>query len=259
MSYRNLLFVPAIEKFLSNILLLEADGFIIDLEDSIPENQKSESLERTIHFLSKNDIKKDVFIRVNNNNYENEIRQLQVFDIKGYMVPKVENKKIINHISTLLNSNQKLIALIESPIGIINLEQILLEKQISMLAFGAEDYLSRIGVDYTEEILLYPKSKIVTYAHAYNLEVFDSISLNYTETKLLREEVNYSKKMGFTGKLAIHPNQLKTINDVFTVYDKSYYESIIQEYEKSNEGVVLIDGKIYEKPHIEKFKKFLKS
>ncbi|MFC0013754.1 MULTISPECIES: CoA ester lyase [Allobacillus] len=257
MLYRNLLFVPAEEKFLKKIKDINADGFVIDLEDSILNDSKSEALDLTTQFLSNNTNNSNIFVRLNKQTYVNEIAQLQKFNCRGYMIPKVENSNIINHVSSLIDKNQKIIALIETPLGVMNLQNISPDDKLAFIAFGAEDYVSLLNTEASQESLMYPKSKVAAYAHAYNLQALDSISLNYTDNEFLLKEASISKSFGFTGKLAIHPNQIQIINQVFTNINKEFYKKIIEEFEKTEKGVAVIDGKVYEKPHIERFKRII--
>lgn len=255
--YRSLLFVPAIEKYLSKISNLSADAFIIDLEDSILDSKKDIAIAETKKILKANNLNKDVFIRINKENFEEEIQQLSNYNFCGYMIPKVEEVALLNRVDTLVSKNKKIIALIESPKGIVNLDEILSKNIVSYLAFGAEDYQSFFNFEFDDRAMLYPRSKLVTYAYAYNLQVFDTVSLNYKDLTKLFKEVEESRKMGFTGKLAIHPSQIEMINQTFQVQNLEFYKYVLNEYNRSKNAVIEINGRLYERPHIKKIKKFL--
>ena len=85
---RSLLFVPAEERRLNKIGQTGADGYVIDLEDSMSDADKDAALQRTVRFLGVCKAK-NIFVRVNRGRYETEMKALRRFDI-GFMLPKIE-------------------------------------------------------------------------------------------------------------------------------------------------------------------------
>lgn len=255
-SYRSMLFIPSTERFLTKIQGVSADAVIVDLEDSIPENQKQEALQRLHEYLKQNSVDNDIFVRINRSSAIKEISLLDGKNIKGYVIPKVEQvTDIIELVPTI--KDKMVVALIESPMGSINLKEIAACPNIHALAFGAEDFRSYYSRDIGEYGLIYTKSKLTTLAKAYNKPAFDSVSLEYKDTETLEMEVETSLSYGFTGKLAIHPNQVDTINNVFEQNDYKYYEYVVQQYDTAKKGVLVLNGRVYEKPHIEMYRRRL--
>ncbi len=252
---RSFLFVPATEKLLNKIADCNSDAVIIDLEDSIPEYDKADALNRVISFLGKNSVDCDTYIRVNREGYNKEISALDMFPIEGYMLPKCEKSSDIDKVSFL--TDKSIIALIESASGLVGIKEIARHGRVTMLAFGAEDYTSECGIENEDKFLMYPKSKIVLYAKAYKKYVIDTMSLNIRDKDSYRALAENSRKLGFDAKLAIHPMQVDVINKIF---DDSieYYENIVGQYENSGLAVLEIDGNVYEKPHIDAMKRKIK-
>ena len=85
---KSFLFVPAKEKFLKNINKTNADAIILDLEDSILEDDKKCALNLLIEAIPNIKIN-NKFVRINIENAENELRKLYDSDISGFMIPKV--------------------------------------------------------------------------------------------------------------------------------------------------------------------------
>lgn len=252
---RSFLFVPAIEKLLNKIETCNADAVIIDLEDSIPASDKVDALERTLNFLVGYSYNRDIYVRVNRDRYDTEIPALDVFSIKGYMLPKSENLCDIDAVSEL--TKKEIIALIESAMGLANVSETAKHKRVTMLAFGAEDYTSECGIENEDAFLVYPKSKIVLYAKANGKYVIDTMSLNIRDEESYKILAEKTKKFGFDAKLAIHPMQVEVINKVYND-DIAYYEDIVNRYDSSGKGVLEIDGTVYEKPHIDAMKRKIK-
>lgn len=254
---RSLLFIPAKEKMLNKIKELKADIYIIDLEDSIGKNDKEIALNVLVDFLDKLQQKSNIMIRINSDNYLNELKLLDKYSEIGFMLPKFEYGNQYEDVSNILKKH-KIAALVETPLGIVNIEQIVCKEYINAIAFGAEDYTAKVNMKNSKFSLNYQKSKIVTYSKAYNKKVFDTPSFKINNDEEFKEEVNESVDLGFDGKLLIHPKHIDYINNAFQNIDIDKYKSIIDIYEKSDSAVVVIEGVVYEKMHINRMKKILK-
>lgn len=247
------LFVPATEKMLSKIEKCAADSIIIDLEDAILENDKDSALNRLEIFLKGYSYKTDIFIRINPTRVKQETTILNRYAIKGYMLPKTEYSEYIDNFAESAG-DKRIIALIETAVGVVNAREIIKNQHVYIVAFGAEDYTEQCGIKNDIEYLIYPKSKLVAYAKAYKKPVIDTISLNIRDEKKYIIEAQNSRDFGFDGKLAIHPMQVEVINKIFSD-NINYYKFIISEYDKCNTGVLNLNGRVFEKPHIDAMRK----
>lgn len=254
---KSLLFVPAKDKMLIKIPSLNADAFIIDLEDSIPEIDKEEALNRTISFVSCSRPASNIIVRINSNNAERELSKLSKFGEIGFMLPKYEIDNPYDKHKALLQGHFT-IALIETPKAIVNLHDISKTTYINALAFGAEDYTAKVNMANDINYLLFQKSMLVTHAKAYDLQVFDTPSFKLNDEAEFEKEVKNAMRLGFDGKMAISPKHIHFINETFGTNDLEYMKSVVSRYEADSNAVVVIDGKVYEKMHINRFKKIIK-
>lgn len=252
---RSLLFVPAKDKMLKKIPALKADAFIIDLEDSIKPEEKEIALKVLCDFLGTNNLN-NIFVRLNKDNYYQEGVILQNYNI-GFMLPKFESPNDYHLLTEVWNSH-KVIALIETPIGIINIHDISTCSWISAIAFGAEDFTASMNMQNLNELLQPFKTQLLLHAKANSKQIYDTPSFNISETNLFEKDVENSVSLGFDGKMLISPKHIDFINLSFKKYDFDYLKFIIEEYEKAGSAVVIIDGKVYEKMHINRFRKILK-
>lgn len=257
MKSRSLLFIPAKEKMLNKIKEFNADMYILDLEDSIDINEKENALNILISYLDELQEQSNIIVRVNADNYLKELNVLNKYNQIGFMLPKFECGDQYEDVIEILKQH-KTIALIESPLGIVNIGQIVNKEYIDAIAFGAEDYTAKVNMKNSIYTLNYQKSKIVTYSKAYNKKVFDTPSFKINNNEEFEEEVDSSVDLGFDGKLLIHPKHIDFINNAFDNMDLDKYKNIIEIYENSNDAVVVIDGIVYEKMHINRMKKVLK-
>ena len=254
MMYRSLLFVPSVTKMLQKIPSFTADSFIVDLEDSISEDNKEEALDSLVSFLSTNH--RNIFVRLDRNHMYEELRALKSLGIEGLMLPKFEDPSDFDDYIPYLEC-LKIIALIETPLGAVNTDKIAACRWVDALALGAEDYTASIGMKSTPEFLMQVRSRLIMYGRAYDKCIYDTPSFETKDMGKLECEVKLSRDMGFDGKLAINPKQIDPINRLFVSYDYDKLQYLIDEYEKAGKAVVMIDGMPYEKMHIKRFKKII--
>lgn len=256
MRSRSYLFVPANEKMLGKIPGMKADAYIIDLEDSIEASEKDNALNRVISFLETYHGKK-LYVRVNADRIEKELSSLSGFDGIGIMIPKVENEKAYDAHKQFL-SKHEIIALIETPKGIVNVDNIAKAEWVDMLAFGAEDYSASMNMKNSLDLLMFAKSKIVNCAKAYGKAVIDTPSFQISDIDKFEKEVNLAVDMGFDGKMLISPKHIDFINESFKSNDIEFIRRIVDKYEADGKAVNVIDGVVYEKMHINRMKKIIK-
>lgn len=254
---RSLIFVPAKEKMLAKICNMRANAFIIDLEDSIEITEKSSALQRVKLYLENNEISDNIYIRLNKDNFRNELHELKEFTKIGFMLPKFESPDDYADAEEFMKEHF-VIALVETPLGVVNIKRIVSCEWVNAVAFGAEDYTCRVNMKNSCETLLYQKSRLVTYAKAYEKFIYDTPSFSINDDAVFMSEVDNAVSLGFDGKLLIHPKHIDYINSAFGSNDLEYFKKIIEQYELSHKPVIVIDGKIYEKMHIDRMKKILK-
>ncbi len=254
----SLLFIPVNERFLSKVITVKADAVIFDLEDSIPPSEKLKALDDLVRFLLDNEPINNAYIRINRDYIDRELSALSRCRFDGIMIPKFETvdvvRKVIDHVG-----EKQIIALIETPLGMANLPAISSSDYKFALAFGAEDYTAKCNMDNDFETLYFYRSNMIMYAKAYEREVYDTPSFIFKDLDAFSSEVEQIKKMGFDGKLAIHPNQAPIINQIYNNYDIEIISEIVKTFESGNYSVLQFDGKVYEKPHIDRFKRILKA
>lgn len=256
-SIKSLLFVPAKDKMLAKIPSMTANAYIIDLEDSIPEEEKEEALARVTAFLDGLTTTSKIIVRINSNHAERELSKLANYQEVGFMLPKYENENPYDVLEDKLSGHYT-IALVETPRAMVELSDICSKKYLSALAFGAEDYTAKVNMENNVNYLFFQKSMLVTYAKAYDLQVYDTPSFKLNDESEFEREVKDAMNLGFDGKMAISPKHVQFINDTFNSIDLEYMKSVISRYEEDGNAVVVIDGKVYEKMHINRFKKIIK-
>ena len=172
------------------------------------------------------------------------------------MLPKIENEDEYEEYKNILESHN-VIVLIESASALINVNHIASLSWVNALAFGAEDFTKSTNFSNDIESLFLPKSMISIAAKANRKLVYDTPCFYIKNDNVLNSELKIAKKLGYDGKLAIHPCQVPLIENAFNYLDTKKMEYIINKYEENNKAVCEIDGKVYEKMHIEQLKEQL--
>ncbi|MDQ7024343.1 MAG: CoA ester lyase [Anaerolineae bacterium] len=233
---RALLFMPGdSRRKIEKGAAMAVDSIIMDLEDAIALNQKEAARLSVADALGEVDFgRSEALVRINQVIrgwlYEEDIAATVTAKPDGYVLPKVEEAWQVVHVSEILAQAEerhgwdigtiKLLAIIETAKGIVNLKEIAAaDKRLDALVFGAEDLAGDIGATRTEEgyEVFYARSAVVTHAKAFGLQAIDTVFIDLTaDAETLYKETEYIAKMGYTGKLAIHPKQVDPIQQVFT-------------------------------------------
>ncbi|NKB76701.1 MAG: hypothetical protein GKR96_06530 [Gammaproteobacteria bacterium] len=122
--------------------------------------------------------------------------------------------------------------------------------RIDALFFGGVDMAAELRCDNAWEPLLYARSRVVHAAAAAGLDVIDVPYLDLTDHAGMVVAAQQAKSLGFSGKGSIHPKQIAALNDVFTPNESEIARArrIIKTFEEADTGLVVIDGKLIEKP-----------
>ncbi len=255
------LFVPANKlDLIQKAENSEADGLIIDLEDSVPEDDKKATREILFDYLFSKELSKPFCIRINSLTTSNGKKDINTFknsfkNFNGLIIPKIEDPAEL----TLLSKDIKAILLIETPIALENLSLLAQDKRIVGLALGGADLSAELGSDMSWDSLLMARSMIVMQASKYGLLTIDSPFMQLNDERLLAEESRKAKSMGFNSKFAIHPNQAKTIKERFLPTEEELKEAkkIIEAYSNTRGGAISVDGKMVDEPIVRLMKKRL--
>ena len=216
MKYRSVLFVPGHEeKKIKKAYTLNADLIVLDLEATVPKDQKEEAKK----IIKKCNVNKDqTYIRINANS---DLEFVTAEKFPGIFLPFTETKQQLIEIDALLKKTEELktsiIPILESVNGLANLEEICsFSERIQIISFGSHDLAKSINLKVSEdekEILEFRKN-IVNKSKNIQKPI-DTSYLNYKDLNGFETSCNIVKKLGFGGKACIHPNQIDISNKLF--------------------------------------------
>jgi len=259
---RSFIFTPGLNpEMFPKALASGADMVCIELEDGIAIKDKDEARKNTINALKKLEVKNDVelVVRVNCQRTKPGLLDFEAFissklRVKALMLPKVKTPDEITFIDDLLtdcNLDTDLHVIMETNEALENIYDIAhSSKRIVALYFGGVDMAAELRVPNSYENLVYARSKLVHAGASVGVDVIDVPYLDLEDMNGMKKEAELVRNLGFTGKGSIHPKQINILNEVFTPSNDEITKAkkIIDQFNASDTGLVVIDGKLIEKP-----------
>ncbi|HEY9491605.1 MAG TPA: CoA ester lyase [Nitrososphaeraceae archaeon] len=283
MMFRSLIFVPSnIKRFINKAKVVNADIICFDLEDSVPVNEKAVARQTIMEALTqRTEYKSNIYIRINS--FESGLAPLDLNaiirkGIDGIVIPKVNDEiefsTLVDLISTLeqkrgIEKNSiKLLPSIETAKGVVNAYSIAKTVQrVNALVFGVFDFLYDMRLDYDENDGIgyaYARAKVPVDARAAGVASIDGIWQKVDDIDGLRNDAIIAKRLGYSGKSIIHPNQIETVHKIFVPnrneieWAKKVVEALGEAMEEGvNRGAVKLEGKMIDAVHYKQAKAIL--
>jgi citrate lyase subunit beta/citryl-CoA lyase len=285
---RSLLFVPGdSERKIAKAMLTRADALILDLEDSVASSAKKGArgtVRAAIDAARRGKARPLIYVRVNpldSGLLEADLDAVVPARPDGVMLPKSRGGQDIMHLSTKLAVRE---AESDLPDGEIAILPIATEsaatlfnmgsyagasRRLSALTWGAEDLSADVGAStnrltdgaYTDPYRL-ARALALFAATAAEIAPIDTVFVNFRDKAGLASECEAARRDGFTGKLAIHPDQVATINDAFTPSPQAIARAraILDAFlANPGVGVLGVDGEMVDRPHIKRAERLLEA
>ncbi|HJJ22156.1 MAG TPA: CoA ester lyase [Nitrosopumilus sp.] len=276
--FRSLIFVPGNNpRFLEKAKKLQSDIVCFDLEDSVPDDEKTNARKLIKSALKSRKLyKSSIFVRTNSptsGKIPSDLKEVVQNGIDGIVIPKVNNVKEMKTIEKTLSVLEKtrklkpiqIIPSIESAEGVVNTFSIAsFGNRVSAVVFGVFDLLNDLGIEYTKEQegAKYSRAKIPVDAHAAGVTAIDAIWQDLKDSKGLEKDCKIGKSLGYSGKSIIHPDQISVVHKMFhpNKSEISWAEKVCKIYLKSTKkgkGATTVDGKMIDEVHFKQAKALL--
>lgn len=261
-SRRSFIFTPGLRpEMYPKALASGADIVCVELEDGIAPKDKSEAREKALALFKKPQAKDEVerIVRINSIRERFGIEDVQAVLASStpppaLMMPKVRTPDEVVMLDQLLSEaghTTRLHVIIETNEGLEAAFEIArCSTRIDAMFFGGVDMAAELRCHNTFESMIYARSRVVHAAAAAGLDVIDVPFLDLDDPKGMRIEAEKVRDLGFAGKGSVHPKQIAALNKVFTPSADNIARArrVIAEFEKADTGLVVIDGKLIEKP-----------
>ena len=259
---RSFIFTPGLKpEMYPKALKSGTDMVCIELEDGIAPQDKEIARNLALKLFQENQENDGVerILRINCLRQKFGIDDVQAIlstpnHPPALMIPKVKKPDEIILLDNLLSEKGhhcRIHVIIETNEGLENAYQIAnCSNRIDALFFGGVDMSAELRCENKWEPLLYARSRIVHAAASAGIDAIDVPYLDLEDLEGMRKEAILAKELGFSGKGSIHPKQIPILNDVFTPSELSIKKAqkMVSVFEKANTGLVVIDGKLIEKP-----------
>ena len=259
---RSFIFTPGLKpEMFPKALDSGADMVCIELEDGIAPQDKAEARACALKLFEEPQADDGVerIVRINSMRERFGIDDVQaVLETNtpppSLMMPKVrtpDEVKILDQLLTERGHLTQLHVIIETNEGLEAAHDIAHSSpRIEALFFGGIDMAAELRCKNGWDQMLYARSRVVHAAASAGLDVIDVPYLDLADLDGMKILAQQAKDLGFAGKGSIHPKQIAPLNKIFTPSDEeiSRARRIIKTFEDAETGLVVIDGKLIEKP-----------
>ncbi len=270
-SRRSLLFVPGAEpRKLERAREAGADTLLFDLEDSVAPAQKAEARVHVAAALRAGGFgRAEAAVRVNapgSEHFEADVEAVLASGGHTIMLPKAETAAgvaaAVEVLRTLARScggagDARLLLLIESPAGIADAVAVgRAAPRVEALCFGHADFSLQMGLDDADAargVAYHARCTLAIAARACGVAPIDSVFLAVRDEAAFREDAALGYRLGFDGKLCIHPRQVEIVNEVYTprAEQVDYAMRVVEAWERAaaeGRGVFALDGRMIDGP-----------
>ncbi|NND66947.1 MAG: CoA ester lyase [Halioglobus sp.] len=285
MPNRSYMFIPGdSEKKLGKSQDLGADALILDLEDAVAESNKAAARGLTRDYLitHRDSSGPELWVRVNPLDTDHARADLEAImqgAADGIFLPKPGQGEDVQTLGRLLAEletangidvgSTAVVGIVESARCLLNIGTFVgASERLHGMAWGAEDMAADLGastnVDGNGEYFFVhqmTRANTLLACAAGDLQPLDSVYLDFRDDDGLRAECIRARQEGFTAKMAIHPAQVRVINECFTPSpeEMEHARRVIQAFEDAGgAGTVGLDGKMLDKPHLKQAERVLR-
>lgn len=233
---------------------LQADSLAFDLEDGVPPGRKEEARATIAAVLRELDFgRRERAVRINGigtEDFARDLAALPLDHLDALLVPKVESAAQLQQLDAALAGRSiGIIATLETPRGVLNALAIAdASPNLVGMFFGPGDYTLQTGGALTARALEFPRATIAAACGAVGIQAIDApYLLGLRDVEATHADALAAKELGFSGKIAFHPDQIAPINAAFTpdaaeVAKASRFVAAYREAAARGESVALVDG-----------------
>jgi citrate lyase subunit beta/citryl-CoA lyase len=270
---RSVLYMPGSnDRALEKAKTIPADALILDLEDAVAPDAKTEAREKVCAAVKAGGYgKRELIIRVNALETPWGADDLKAASQAGpdaILVPKVGRPGDIISAAKVVTAadapdKTMLWAMMETPMSILNVREIAMagierEHRLTCLVMGTNDLIKESHARaYEDRFAVVPwLSMTIVAARAYGLDVLDGVYNEFRDIEGLRRECEHGRTLGMDGKTLIHPAQVEITNEIFSPSEDevTWSRKIIAAFkqpENAAKGVITVDGKMVERLHLQ--------
>ena len=258
---RSYLFVPAthVER-IPKALASGAHAVIVDLEDAVAPADKHAARNAVARGCT---AAQSVLIRVNGPDtewFEDDVKLCGDMRTLGVVVSKAETPEQMRHVASQLQTGALILPLVETARGYSNISALCAVSGVQRLMFGNIDFQLDLGLDGNRDELLYFRSGVVLASRLAGVQPpVDGVTVDIENVERVQDDTLYARRLGFGGKLCIHPRQIAPVNACFspTADEIAWAQRVVDAAGAADGGAVQVDGKMVDRPVLLKAREIL--
>lgn len=258
---RSLLFVPGDrpERF-DKAVASGADLVVIDLEDAVPAEGKEVARASVAEYLATDTV---VAVRVNGVGTPWHDADLAALEGRPrvVMLPKAEDVIAVAGLVDRLAPGSVVVALVETARGVLAAPQLAAAGGVCRLAMGTIDLGAELGVDPEDRDAMASARRHVVLASASAglAPPVDGVTVTVDDRARLEDDVRYSRRLGLTGKLCIHPRQVAAVHQALqpTQREIRWATAVLAAADRSSGQAVLLEGRMVDKPVVDRARRLV--
>ena len=283
---RSMLFLPAdSEKKIAKGEGTNADGLILDLEDSVAPSRKEEARRLARAYLDARTLgsrRKKLLVRINPLDGAMTLDDLAAVGggAPDYvLLPKYRTREDVIRLDHYLSALEVregvprghirvLVIGTETGQGVLNLAGLTgASPRLAYVSWGEFDLSADVGAETHllpdgtwDDLFRTARALCLAAAASAGIEPCNTVFTDYKDDAGLEAAALGARRAGFTCMMAIHPNQVDTINRVFSVGEKEleWSRRVVEAFDASPDvGVVGLDGIMLDKPHYTQAKRII--
>jgi citrate lyase subunit beta/citryl-CoA lyase len=286
MRLRSLLFVPGdSERKFEKANGSDADGLILDLEDAVDPQRKPEARKLLVRMIASAPGRAwNCWVRINAFDTGLAMEDLAAVvmpGLDGILLPKANGAADVVQLGHCLDALEAkadmprghvkvIVVSTETPTAIFNLgSYIPRHPRLVGLTWGAEDLSSAIGTITNKAAdgawsfpYQFARAQCLFAASAAEVVPIETLHTDFRDDAGLAASCLAARHDGFTGRIAIHPAQVATINRCFTPSEEdiAHARRVLEAFAAHPEaGTIGIDGEMYDIPHLKQAERMLVS
>lgn len=258
---RTLLFVPGNRPERFAKAHEAAPGLVVlDLEDAVPAAEKAGARSHVADWLAAGHV---CAVRINapgTECYDEDMRAIAGHDC-AVLVPKAEDVEGLRELAGHLAASSCVVALIETAAGILGAWTIASAPGVERLAFGSFDLAAQLGVAPDDRLAMASSrgALVLASAAAGIAPPVDGVTGDIYDADLVRDDVGHARRLGFSGKLCIHPRQVAVAEEALRPTDDEVHWARSVVDTAGTEGVAVLNGQMIDKPVVDRAHRILRA
>lgn len=285
MALRSMLFVPAdSERKLAKGLDSPADALILDLEDAVAPARKAAARDSAAAFIAEHAarLKAQLYVRINpldSGLAMQDLAAVVVRGLAGLMLPKTRSADDNRRIAFCLDALEARAGIAPGTVRIVPVATETAQAMLTMASYtpdvprlagitwGAEDLSAAIGAISNRDadgnlspLYTLANSMCLCAAAAAGVPAIDTLYTDFRDAAGLAASCAVSRRRGFAGRIAIHPDQVVVINEAFSPSEAelAHARRVVDAFAaQPDAGTVGLDGAMLDMPHLKQARRTL--